>query len=113
GLDQARRGVERDEEPVRGRERHAGETVQERRLARVGVTDERDDRHAQPALSGALEATVDLDSLELAADSHDATSDDAPVGLELGLTRSPRADAAAEALAGAPLPHPPRHAGSE
>src|SRR5439155_395136 len=94
--------------PIRGREGHAGETVQERRLARVGVPDERDDGRAHPTPPGALEAAVDLDPLELAPDLHDAAADDAAVGLELGLARTPRADAAAETLEVAPLSHEPR-----
>src|SRR5437667_8791587 len=51
---------------------------------------------------------MDLDPLQLAANLHDAVANDAPVGLELGLARPPRADAAAETLEVAPLPHEPR-----
>src|SRR5207237_980222 len=57
---------------------------------------------------GALQAAMDLDPLQLAANLHDAVANDAPVGLELGLARPPRADAAAETLEVAPLPHEPR-----
>src|SRR3989449_9454654 len=45
---------------------------------------------------------------QLAANLHDAVANDAPVGLELGLARPPRADATAETLEVAPLPHEPR-----
>src|SRR5207302_7070422 len=60
---------------------------------------------AAPAL--ALHAPVHPHPVELCPDPEQAAADHPPVGLELGLARAPRPDAAAEALQVAPLPDEP------
>ena len=51
---------------------------------------------------------MDLHTLELPADLYDLSADHPPVGLELSLTGSAGADAAAEALEVGPLADQPR-----
>ena len=106
--DQPGRRIERDEEVVGRGEPGAAQPVEQRGLARVGVADERDDRHAGAAAPVALLAPVGLHVRQLALDLHHATPDHAAVGLELRLARSPRADAAAQPLEVGPLPDQPR-----
>ena len=87
--------VEGREEPVlRDDVLASGERVEQGRLARVRVADDRDTRDvaavARPSGRLALAPDVSDALLELL----DALADDAPVGLELGLARSTGPDAA-------------------
>ena len=98
-------GIERLEEAVVDRRVRAGERVEERRLPDVRVAREGDRRRrrARALLSphGALHPETAQATLQ---ERHPRAREPA-VGLELGLTRAARADAAAESLQ--VLPHPP------
>src|SRR5262249_14987635 len=87
--------VERREETVGGIGRVLREAVEERRLAGVGVSGDRDLVGAAPA-APAHEAP-DLELLEVATQPRDAVADLASVELELLLARAAAPDAAAEA----------------
>ncbi len=98
-------GVERGEEAVLDEHARVGEAVQQRRLAGVGVADERDGGQATAVLGLALRRPVLVDLPELALQLVDAALDAATVDLELGLTRAAGADAAtllAQVVAPAP-----------
>ena len=90
-------GVERHEERVGGLRVGARQHIEERRLARVGVADERNRRHRRLVAPLAQLRAPAPHLLDVFADHVDARPDPAPVGFELGLARSPRPDAAAEA----------------
>ena len=94
-------GVECGEQAVLDEHLRAGERVEERALAGVGVAD--DGRAELAAPPAALCLALALDRLQLALEPGDALAHDAAVGLELGLARTARADAARLALQ--VLPH--------
>ena len=81
-----------------------GERVEQRRLAGVGVADERDRRQRGALALGALHGARALDVLEAALERGDAVAREAAVGLDLRLAGAPRADSAAEALEVGPQP---------
>jgi hypothetical protein len=87
--------VERREELVLDQHLRLGEPVEQRRLAGVGVADQRDGRDRRPLAAGRLGATdalvVPEVGLELADPAHDALA----VDLELGLARATTTDAGA------------------
>ena len=101
-LQRARGRVQRVEQAVAHAHLRAGERVQQRRLARVGVADQRDRRQRRALALGALHRARALHVLQAAAQHRDPVARQAAVGLDLGLPRAPRADAAAEALEVAP-----------
>src|SRR5205809_854226 len=86
----------------------AGEAVEERRLARVGVAHESDHGHARGLAAVALQPPVHPHASQLAADLLDPVTDHAAVGLELGLAGPTGADAAAKPFQMLPLPHESR-----
>jgi hypothetical protein len=97
-MDAAHGGVERREQLIRGERAGAGEAIEQRRLARVRVADERNGSHCgsppRAALGGAL-----ADDLSQAFVQHlDACSQQAAVGLELLFARAAQTDAAFLAL---------------
>ena len=104
--------VQRLEEAVANRHFGAGERVQQRRLARVGVAGERDLGHRRRLAALAHDAAGALETPEAPAQRRDAVAGKAAVGLDLRLARAPGADAAvhparAEALeVGPEAPHP-------
>ena len=106
----ARRRVERGEELVRDAHIGAGEGVQQRRLAGVGVADDRDRRGGRRRAGGrAWTSRSSLDALEVAAKRRDPVARLAPVGLDLGLAGALAPDTAvdspgAEALEVRPQP---------
>ena len=92
----AHQRIERHEERVRADRLFVRQPIEQRRLARVRVADERDGRHRLllPPLAQLRPALADL--IDLALNRLDAHADAPPVGLELRLARTARADAAAE-----------------
>ena len=95
-LQRAHGGVERGEELVGDQHVAAGQRAHQRRLAGVGVADERDRRlRGAPA---AARGGVLLDRRELAAQLGDAVAHLAPVELERRLAGALAADAAALAV---------------
>ena len=100
----ARGRVERVEKAVAHADLGAGQRVQQRRLAGVGVADERDRRQRRALALGALHRARALDVLQAAAQHGDAVARQASIGLDLRLPRPPRADPAAEALEVRPQP---------
>src|SRR6185437_4547901 len=93
----ARGRVERVEEAVAHTDLRAGERVEQRRLAGVGVADQRDRRQRGALALGALHGARALDVLEAPAKGGDAVARQPPVGLDLGLAGAPRPYPAAEA----------------
>ena len=105
-LHRAQRRVERREQHVGLHHACAGQPVEQRRLAGIGVADQRDDRirHARAAVAMQLAALLDL--LKLGLDPRDALLDQPAVDLELGLARAAEeAEAAALALQMGPGSH--------
>ncbi len=100
----ARGRVERVEQAVAHADLRAGQRVEQRRLAGVGVADERDRRQRGALALGALHGAGALDVLQAALERGDAIAREAAVGLDLRLAGAPRADAAAEALEVGPQP---------
>src|SRR5690606_35572438 len=70
----------------------------ERRLAGIGVADQRNDREWNLASLGAMQVTRAPDSLQLALDAHDPILQQSPVSLDLRFTRTTH-EATATALA--------------
>ena len=99
-LERAGRRVQRVEEPVADADLGAGERVEQRRLAGVGVARQRDGRQVRALALGALGRAGRLDLLEPALEHRDAVARQAAVGLDLRLARAAGADAA-DAAAGA------------
>ena len=90
--------VERHEQRVGGDGRlRPRQQVEQRRLARVGVADQRHRRHRRLLAPLAQLQPAPAHLLDLAARVADALADLAPVGLELRFARAARADAAAQA----------------
>ncbi len=93
-VDLAQRRVERGEElvgDVSGGARHA---VEQRRLARVGVPDQRDGAHARAAARAALHGVAAGDARQARVEELDPFADEPAVGLELRLAGPAQADAA-------------------
>ena len=93
----ARRRVERREELVLGEDLGAREPIQQRRLARIGVADEGDERDARELAAPAVQVAVLLHGVDLCFEVVDARVDAAAVDLEFRLAGAARADTAAEA----------------
>ena len=100
----ARRRVERVEEAVAHADLRARQRVEQRRLAGVGVADERDGRQLRALALGAHRLARALDPLQPAAQRGDAVAREAAVGLDLRLARSAGADPGPPAAAPAPAP---------
>ncbi len=80
-----RRRVERREQTVLDEDTRRGDAVQERRLARVRVADERDGRHGVPPARLALRRARLAEALQVLLELRDALLDAAAVDLELRL----------------------------
>src|SRR6185295_771990 len=105
----ARRRVERREQLVGGIHVAVDERVEERRLACVGVADQRDAERLVLLACTPLRAALALDALELLANALDALADHAAIELDLCFARAAaRADAAALPLEVAPAAHQSR-----
>ena len=86
------RRVEGREKPVFNQYVGGGHQPEERRLARVGVTDHRDPRQVFPPFS--LYLPFLADALKLLLEMADSGADCAAVGFDLLFSRTLRADAA-------------------
>ena len=94
-LDLAARGVERREQLVlRQRRLGAGERVEQRALAGVGVADDGDRREQAPVAGPRSRLALLAHLLDALLELVDCSRMIAPVGLQLALAGSPRADAA-------------------
>src|SRR5215469_8759154 len=89
-------GIERGKHFGRRQYAGAGQRIEQGRLAGVGVTDQRYRRHRSrfPALP--LLGSNASNVFELLLDVTNAASNFSPIGLELGFTRTTRADSAPE-----------------
>ena len=92
----AQQRIERDEQRVRDERFLPREAVEERRLAGVGVADQRDGRQQAFAPAIAQLRAARLDVGDLLADDAEAVADVPAIDFELRLTGAAGADAAAE-----------------
>ena len=90
-LQAPRRGVQGVEEPVVGRDLRAGQGVQKRGLARVGISDDGHDGHGVALAPLALDAADLAHLFKLLAQLLYLAPDVAAVGLQLGLAGAARA----------------------
>src|SRR5882757_9109688 len=108
-MELARRRVERREQLIGRIGLGVHQRVEQRRLAGIGVADQRDAEGLVALARAALRAALLLDALELLLHALDALADHAAVELDLRLARAaPHADAAALALQVAPAAHQAR-----
>ena len=96
--DRAHGRIEGRKELIARDRRGPGKTVEQRRLAGVGVADKGDDRIGDPLAGGAVQAARALYAIQRALQPVDSDANLAPVGLDLGLAR-PAHEAKAAALA--------------
>ena len=94
-------GVERGEELVGGVHVRAGQAVQQRRLACVGVADQSHGGNARTLALGAIAHAVGADLFQLAFEVGDACADGAAVDFQLRFARAAQADSAGRAGASA------------
>ena len=107
-LDRAQRRIERGEQHVGRQHRGLRHAVEQRRLAGIGVADQRHDRIRHALAAVAMQLARALDAFELGLDALDAVLDHAAVGLELRLAgAAEKAEAAALALEMRPRAHQP------
>lgn len=85
----AQRGIECREQHVHGLYIGTGQTVEQRRLARIGVADQGDYAIRHPLAARAVQAACRLYFSDLVLDANDTFADHAAVGLDLGFARSP------------------------
>ena len=83
-VDRAQGRIERGEQHVGGQHVGARHAVEQRRLAGIGVADQRDDRIRHALSAVAMQRAGAFDLFELGLDLGDALVDQAAVGLELG-----------------------------
>ena len=103
--DAAHRRIERGEELIGDVGIRAGERIEQRRLAGVGVADERQRGHRDLRAGLTAGGTLLLDFQEPPREQAHPLRDDAPVGLELRLAGPAQADAALLALEVGPAAH--------
>src|SRR5262245_56813704 len=101
--DQASSGVQRHEEPIGGGQRGTGQPIQQRGLAGIRVTHERDDGHAARASAVTEQPPMHAHPPELLADLPDAVPDEPTIRLDLLLTRTASPDTTAQTLEVLPL----------
>ena len=101
--------IERREQLVRGVDLGAGQRVEQRRLARVRVADQRDDRHRVALTRAARLVALHFDLVEPLLQLLHALAEQAAIELELRFARTAQADrAAALALQMRPAAHEAR-----
>ncbi len=88
--------IQRHEERIRRDRLIAGQRVEERRLAGVGVADEGDSRHGALLAPLAQLRPAPADDVNLLRQHADAVPNPPAIGFEFGFARAPGADAAAE-----------------
>jgi len=93
------RGIERREWPVRNLDASVGQEVHQRRLAGVGVADQRHRRKLSLGPPGALKRASALDFTQTALEPSEALANPPAVDLELGFAGSASADSAARGSA--------------
>ena len=93
------RGIEGGEEAVLDEHVGVGDPVQQRRLAGVGVPDERDGRDRAATATLALRGAVLGQAVEIALEPRDAREDPPAVDLELGLAGTAGTDESAACAA--------------
>ena len=103
GAQQSRGRVERVEQAVAHADGRAGQRVQQRRLARVRVSGERDRGQLRALSLGAHHRAAGAHVAELALQRRDPVAREPAVGLDLGLTRSTGADSAVDSSGAEPL----------
>ena len=98
-LDEPHGRIERGEQHVRGHDVGPGQPVEQRRLAGVGVADQRDDRIRNVAAARPMQRPGALDAFEFALDADHALLNEPAVRLDLGFAGSAEeAEAAALTL---------------
>ena len=88
--------IQRDEQRVRRFGRLLRQQIEQRRLAGVGVADERDERHRGLLAPGARMPPPLPDRVDLLRDGVDLLANPPAIGLELRFAGTTRADAAAQ-----------------
>ena len=87
-------GIERREQLVGDEAVRAGQRIEQRRLAGIGIADQRDRRHRHFAPHMAAGVALPVQFLQARAQSANAFGDQAPIGLQLGFARAAQPDAA-------------------
>lgn len=106
--DRAHRWIERREQQILGHDSGVGQPVEQRRLARIGIADQRDDRPGRLLPPLAMQPARALDLFELATQLGHAVADHPAVGLDLRFAgATEKAEAAALALEMGPAAHQP------
>ena len=106
--DRAQGRIERCEQHVGGENSCIRQPVEQRRLAGIGVADQRNNRIRHPLSALPMQMTCALDAFEFQLDTCDAFADQAAVGFDLRLARpAEKAETAALTLKVGPRPHQP------
>ena len=95
--------VERGEQHILRQNASAGDAVEQRGFACIGVTDQRDDVHSLALATAPVQLTLPAHLVDLALEAGEAAAHEAAVRLQLGLAGAAGADASFEAFEVAPL----------